>query len=178
MNVFPGFHDHLFYLDIKNKKWFNLTIKIVILFFIKLSIMKHVKIILCLFFLTIISCKTEIKKENLVELNGFWEITKVEMPDGSSKEFKINETIDFIKFDEMNGFRNKVIPQLDGKLLSNNLTEKFTIVEKENAFWFQYKTEHASWVEELIALNNEEMVVKNSNELIYFYKKRTDLKKE
>ena len=100
------------------------------------------------------------------------------MPDGSSKEFKINETIDFIKFDEMNGFRNKVIPQLDGKLLSNNLTEKFTIVEKENAFWFQYKTEHASWVEELIALNNEEMVVKNSNELIYFYKKRTDLKKE
>jgi hypothetical protein len=140
--------------------------------------MKHVKIILCLFFLTIISCKTEIKIENLVELNGFWEITKVEMPDGSSKEFKINETIDFIKFDEMNGFRNKVIPQLDGKLLSNNLTEKFTIVEKENAFWFQYKTEHASWEEELIALNNEEMVVKNSNELIYFYKKRTDLKKE
>lgn len=140
--------------------------------------MKYVKIILCLFFLTIISCKTEIKKENLVELNGFWEITKVEMPDGSSKEFKINETIDFIKFDEMNGFRNKVIPQLDGKLLSNNLTEKFTIIEKENVFWFQYKTEHASWEEELIALNNEEMVVKNSNELIYFYKKRTDLKKE
>ena len=100
------------------------------------------------------------------------------MPDGSSKEFKINETIDFIKLDEMNGFRNKVIPQLDGKLLSNNLTEKFTIVEKENAFWFQYKTEHASWEEELIALNNEEMVVKNSNELIYFYKKRIDLKKE
>ncbi len=129
-------------------------------------------------FLSILSCQSDVKPENLVGLNGFWEIEKVEMPDGSTKEFKINETIDFIKFDKMSGTRNKVIPQLDGGLLSNNLFENFTIVEKENVFWFDYKTEHASWTEELIKLSKEELVVKNSNDLIYFYKKRTDLKKE
>lgn len=140
--------------------------------------MKHIKIILGLFFLTFISCKSDVKPENLVELNGFWEIIKVEMPDGSSKEFKVNETIDFIKFEKMSGSRNKVIPQLDGTLLSNNLSEKFTVVDKQGVFWFNYKTEHTSWEEELVKLTKEELVVKNSNDLIYFYKKRTDLKRE
>lgn len=140
--------------------------------------MNNFKIIAIFFTLFFLSCKKDVSKESLVELNGFWEITKVEMPDGSSKEFKINETIDFVSFKEMNGTRNKVIPQLDGKLLSNNLIEKFTIIEKEKAFWFQYKTEHATWEEELVSLSNEKLVVKNSNDLIYFYKKRTDLKKE
>lgn len=140
--------------------------------------MKHIKIILGLFFLTFISCKSDVKPENLVELNGFWEIIKVEMPDGSSKEFKVNETIDFIKFEKMSGSRNKVIPQLDGTLLSNNLSEKFTVVDKQGVFWFNYKTEHTSWEEELIKITKEELVVKNSNDLIYFYKKRTDLKTE
>lgn len=140
--------------------------------------MKHMKIIIALFFLTFMSCQSDVKSEDLVKLNGFWEIEKVEMPDGSSKEFKINETIDFFKFAEMSGSRNKVIPQLDGGLLSNNLFENFTIVEKDNVFWFNYKTEHTSWTEELIKLTNQELVVKSSNDLIYFYKKRTDLKKE
>jgi len=140
--------------------------------------MKHIKIILGLFFLTLVSCKSDVKPENLVELNGFWEIIKVEMPDGSSKEFKVNETIDFIKFEKMSGSRNKVIPQLDGTLLSNNLSEKFMVVDKQGVFWFNYKTEHTSWEEELVKLTKEELVVKNSNDLIYFYKKRTDLKTE
>lgn len=140
--------------------------------------MKHIKIIFGLFFLSILSCQSDVRIEDLTQLNGFWEIEKVEMPDGSKKEFKVNETIDFIKYDKMNGSRNKVIPQLDGGLLSNNLFENFTVVEKENTFWFNYKTEHASWAEELIALSKDELVVKNSNDLIYFYKKRADLKKE
>jgi hypothetical protein len=78
----------------------------------------------------------------------------------------------------MNGSRNKVIPQLDGGLLSNNLFENFAVLEKESKFWFNYKTDHASWSEELIKLSKDELVVKNSNDLIYYYKKRNDLNKE
>ena len=140
--------------------------------------MKHMKIILGLLFLTFLSCQTDVKVEDLGQLNGFWEIEKVQMPDGSTKEFKINESLDFIKYDNMNGSRNKVIPQLDGGLLSNNLFENFTITEKDNTFWLNYKTEHTSWTEELINLSNNKLVVKNSNDLIYFYTKRTDLNKE
>ncbi|MEQ3661458.1 MAG: hypothetical protein ABNG98_03400 [Flavobacterium sp.] len=140
--------------------------------------MKQVKIIFGFFFLSLLSCQSEVKTEDLDQLNGFWEIEKVEMPDGSVKEFKINETIDFIKYDKMNGSRNKVIPQLDGGLLSNNLFENFAVLEKESKFWFNYKTDHASWSEELIKLSKDELVVKNSNDLIYYYKKRNDLNKE
>jgi len=140
--------------------------------------MKHIKIIFGLLFLSFLSCQTDVKVEDLGQLNGFWEIEKVEMPDGSTKEFKINESLDFIKYDKMTGSRNKVIPQLDGGLLSNNLYENFTITEKDKTFWLNYKTEHTSWTEELIKLSNDKLVVKNSNDLMYFYTKRTDLNKE
>ena len=59
--------------------------------------MKHIKIILVLFFLSILSCKSDVKPEDLQQLNGFWEIEKVQMPDGSTKEFKINEIKELLK---------------------------------------------------------------------------------
>jgi hypothetical protein len=140
--------------------------------------MRHIKIIIGLFFLIFSACQSDVKSEDLVALSGFWEITKVEMPDADAKEFKINESIDFIHFEDKKGFRVKVIPQFDGGLLSNKTKEYFDIIEKESVFYFLYKTDYASWEEEIIIINKEELVVKNSNDLVYFYKKRTDLNKK
>uniref|UniRef100_UPI00404ABF9A lipocalin family protein n=1 Tax=Flavobacterium sp. TaxID=239 RepID=UPI00404ABF9A len=140
--------------------------------------MKHIKLLFAFLFFTIYGCKTDIQPEDLKHLNGYWEITKVEMPDGDEKEFKVNESMDFIHFEDKNGFRVKVIPQIDGGFLSNKTKENFDILEKESVFYFLYKTDFASWEEEIITINNEELVVKNSNDLVYFYKKRTDLNKK
>ena len=136
--------------------------------------MKLNKILFVFLFITIYGCKPNVALEDLKHLNGYWEITKVEMPDGDEKEFKINESIDFIHFEDKKGFRVKVIPQIDGGLLSNKTKENFNIIEKESVLYFLYKTEYASWEEEIITINTEELVVKNSNDLVYFYKKRTD----
>ena len=140
--------------------------------------MKLNKILFVFLFITIYGCKPNVALEDLKHLNGYWEITKVEMPDGDEKEFKINESIDFIHFEDKKGFRVKVIPQIDGGLLSNKTKENFNIIEKESVLYFLYKTEYASWEEEIITINTEELVVKNSNDLVYFYKKRTDLNKK
>jgi hypothetical protein len=140
--------------------------------------MKLKKILFVFLFITIYGCKSDIKLEDLNNLNGYWEITKVEMPDGDEKEFKINESIDFIHFEDKKGFRVKVIPQIDGGLLSNKTKESFDIMEKKSVLFFLYKTDYASWEEEIITINKEELVVKNSNDLVYFYKKRTDLNKK
>ena len=140
--------------------------------------MKLGNLLFSLLFITIYGCKTDLKSEDFKHLNGYWEITKVEMPDGDEKEFKINESIDFIHFEDKKGFRVKVIPQLDGKLLSNKTKEYFEVKEKESAFYFLYKTEYASWEEEIIEISANELVVKNSNDIVYFYKKRNDLKKQ
>ena len=52
------------------------------------------KIILFLVFGLFLSCKQSISESDLQNLNGYWEIEKVELPDGDKKEYKVNETID------------------------------------------------------------------------------------
>ena len=109
-------------------------------------------ILLFIIYLVFISCKQTIKKTEIEYLNGYWEIVKVELPEGETKNFKVNETIDFFSFQDNKGHRNKVIPQLDGTILSSSVLENFTIIEKNDAFYFEYKTNYASWKEELITM--------------------------
>jgi hypothetical protein len=134
-----------------------------------------IRILFTILFAFFISCKQTIKKTEIEYLNGYWEIVKVELPEGETKNFKVNETIDFFSFQDNKGHRNKVIPQLDGTILSSSVLENFTIIEKNDAFYFEYKTNYASWKEELITMTKEKLVVKNSNDLVYYYKKRDDL---
>lgn len=138
--------------------------------------MRYFKLVLCFVFFVFISCKNDVKSEDFKFLNGYWEITKVEMPDGEKKEFKVNETIDFIQYSNLKGSRNKVVPQLDGKILSNKLFENFTVNLTDEIYYLNYKTDFADWKEELLKINENELIVKNSNDLIYYYAKRTDLK--
>ena len=79
------------------------------------------KIILFLVFGLFLSCKQSISESDLQNLNGYWEIEKVELPDGDKKEYKVNETIDFFKIEANKGFRKKVMPQLDGTYLTNDI---------------------------------------------------------
>ena len=49
------------------------------------------KIVLFLVFGALVSCKQSIAEADLQNLNGYWEIEKVMLPDGEKKEYKINE---------------------------------------------------------------------------------------
>ena len=62
------------------------------------------KIFLFIVFVLLLSCKQTISKTDLNNLNGYWEIEKVELPDGDKKEYKVNETIDFFKIKDEKGF--------------------------------------------------------------------------
>ena len=82
------------------------------------------------------SCK-ETQKEDLAQLNGYWEIKKVKPKDGQEKIFKFNETVDFIEFKNDQGVRTKVKPSLQGDFKATNDTESFT-VSKENDQWIGF----------------------------------------
>ena len=130
------------------------------------------KRLLLLFFLGVFfSCKQNITQADMVNLNGYWEIEKVVLPDGDKKEYKINETIDFFKIDADKGFRKKVMPQLDGTYLTNDVQEEFVVVVKDGEASLQYKTTYASWNEEIIELTKDKLVVKNQQEIEYYYKR-------
>lgn len=130
------------------------------------------KRLLLLFFLGVFfSCKQNITQADMVNLNGYWEIEKVVLPDGDKKEYKINETIDFFKIEADKGFRKKVMPQLDGTYLTNDVQEEFLVVVKDGEASLQYKTTYASWNEEIIELTKDKLVVKNQQEIEYYYKR-------
>ena len=129
------------------------------------------RILLLIVLVSVLSCKQKITEADISNLNGYWEIEKVELPDGDKKEYKVNETIDFFKIEANKGFRKKVMPQLDGTYLTNDVQEAVVVVVKDGDASLQYKTTYASWKEEIIELTKDKLVVKNQQEIEYYYKR-------
>ena len=115
----------------------------------------------------------KIDKELLIStLPGYWEIDKVELKDGTTKEYNVSTTIDFIKLTTKNeGFRKKLQPNLVGKFFGSDDVERFEIIEGEGGIWLQYSTNLMRWKEKIIDINPEQLIVKNKEGLIYHYKR-------
>jgi hypothetical protein len=128
-------------------------------------------ILTCLILATLQSCKQTVTSEDLPKLNGYWEIEKVILPNGEKKEYKINESIDYLEVKDSIGFRKKVYPQFDGKFLINDLKEKLIISKSNSTYFIQYTTDYAKWKEEIIELHDSTFVVKNDAKLEYHYKR-------
>jgi hypothetical protein len=129
------------------------------------------KIVGLLVVVLFISCKQTITESDLNNLNGYWEIEKVILPNGEKKEYKVNETIDFFKITKSNGFRTKVMPQIDGTYLTNNINESVNVVIKDGAASIHYSTSYAQWNEEIIELSKDKLVINNQQDLEYHYKR-------
>ena len=119
----------------------------------------------------LISCHAGVKKEDLNKLNGYWEIKQVKLVGGETKDYKVNETIDYFELNDNVGFRQKVMPQFDGKFRTNGIKENIKILEKQNNFFIEYNTFYGKWQEEIIELADSTLVLKNKDNLEYTYKK-------
>lgn len=139
--------------------------------------LKH--LFFCCFILLAAACKKEVTNSDLTLLNGYWEIEKVKMPDGTEKDYSINTSVDYFEINEEGeGFRQKLIPQFTGEYLTNDIPEKIRIEQEGNVFWMNYKTDFAKWKEQLIKVEKNELVVKNEHDIIYYYKKTDPENKE
>ena len=129
------------------------------------------KIGLLLFALLLISCHSNVKKENIAKLNGYWEIKQVKFSTGKTKDYKINETIDYFELKDNQGFRQKVMPKFDGKFQTNGIKENIKVIEKDNAYFIEYNTTFGKWNEKIITIEDSTLVLKNKENLEYTYKK-------
>lgn len=130
--------------------------------------MRYLSIIL--FSILLFSCDKTYTDAELAKINGYWEIESVIMKD-SVKEYNVNNTIDYFELKGKTGFRKKVMPQLDGTYRMNDLSEKLEIVQDSGKVYIHYKTDYAQWQEEIVELTDEELVLKNSHNMEYHYKK-------
>jgi len=135
------------------------------------NICNIMKKVVLLFILICFSCSKRIEKEDLKYINGYWEIKSVETSEGVSKQYKVNETIDYFEIKNNKGYRQKVMPQLDGKYLTNGVQETVNIIEKNNEIYLEYKTKYGKWRETLISISDSTMELKNVNNTVYNYKR-------
>mgnify|MGYP007006685570 CR=1 FL=1 len=128
-----------------------------------------------IFAFLITGCNNQDPSEQLDDLNGYWEIERVEFSKDSIKEFKINENVDFIDIKDGNGFRKKVRPQFDGTYTVTNDAEKVVAKIEEGKLILYYTTPFDSWKETVIKADEDRLSVKNSSGKIYHYKRFTPL---
>jgi hypothetical protein len=126
-------------------------------------------LLLSIFF---VGCQQKVQPADITKINGYWEVEKVVFDEGKDKDYKMNESFDYFEIGEKNkGIRKKVMPQLDGSFLTNDTYENVTVrFEAEKAF-LDYSTPYAKWSEEIIALSDKELVLKNTDKKEYHYKK-------
>ena len=117
------------------------------------------------------SCQPKDIGKNIAKLNGYWEIDHVVLPDGSKKEYQMNESIDYFEIKSKTGYRKKVMPQFNGKYVVNNQQEDILITEKDAKFFVNYTTKYSKFKEEIIEIEDSVLVLKNDLGYEYFYKK-------
>ena len=131
--------------------------------------MKKVLFILLLVLLS--SCTST--EEKIDNLNGYWEITKAELPEGITKEFRFSELVDYIQVEGKQGFRKKVRPQLGGSFITSEDQENFEVKVENDSINLYYSTPYNEWKESLISSEEDELVILNEAGIIYTYKRFT-----
>lgn len=131
--------------------------------------MRSISILLILFILT--GCSKMVSKEDLTQLNGYWEIDKVIFHDGSTKDYKVNTNVDYIEISDFKGFRKKMQPKFDGSYTTSNDAEPFSILETNGIFKMYYKTNFSDWEEKIISISENNFSVKTKNGITYSYRR-------
>jgi len=121
--------------------------------------------------IVILSCNQTITNKDLNKINGYWEIKQVILKNGENKDYTINETIDYFQIKGTKGFRQKVMPQLDGTYKTNHLKETISISNDNGDFYMNYATKYGKWEEEIIEIQDSTLVLKNIDGIEYNYKK-------
>lgn len=110
-------------------------------------------------------------------IEGYWEIEVVTMADGSKKEYKFNETIEYISLnDSLVGFRKKLKPGINDTYFTTSDAEVISLKIENDSLNLYYSTPYANWKETVMEATSTKLLIINKNKNIYLYKRYTPLK--
>ena len=117
-----------------------------------------------------------VNPDDLHYLNGYWEISEVEFPNGATKEYGINPTIDFIHIEDGKGFRKKLKPQFDGTYDTSKDVESLSTATTNGSILLRYSTPLSEWEEKLVRLDSLSFSVVNEEGVTYRYNRFEPIK--
>ena len=118
-----------------------------------------------------LGCSNGDPQEMKAALGGYWVIEKVELADGSSREFRPGTTIDYFEVTGDSGVRKKVVPRIDGRFEVNKSAERFYLKVENDSLNIYYKTPYNEWKETVLRAKDSNLVIINSENKRYYYKK-------
>ena len=137
------------------------------------------KLILVFSIFVLVSCSNNDPEEQLKNLNGYWQIEKVEMENDSVIEYSLSQYIDYIEIKDSIGFRKKLKPKIDGGFIKvSNDSENIKAIVEDNSLFLYYSTPFDEWQEEVLEATNEELVILNRDDKKYYYKRYKPLLSE
>jgi hypothetical protein len=131
--------------------------------------MKLIYIIVITIFFS--SCGKDTPEVIISDLQGYWEIESVIMPDGTKRDFGMSATIDFISVEGNKGIRKKVVPKIDGSFETSKAIENFEFKTENDSLRLYYSTPFDTWKETVLVLKDSTLKVMNRDHKIYSYKR-------
>ena len=126
------------------------------------------KRLIILFFFTL-SCNNQV---NLDYINGYWEVVSVSKNNKFFKEYPFSNAVDFFVIDSLNnGFRKKIKPKIDGSFEITLHEIPISIKDNNNSFDIIYLSAGNQYVETINILDQNRLVIKNSEGIIFSYKR-------
>jgi len=136
------------------------------------------RIIYVIWIFTLISCNDN-PEDFIGFVDGYWEIEKVILPDGTERDYSYNESIDYFSIsDSLSGFRKKLKPNFEGKFTTSKNAESLKIVIENDSLNIYYTTPFDNWKETVLYADSEKLKIINSNKNVYLYKRYTPLEIE
>ncbi len=139
------------------------------------SLLASGKTLLIVFGLLIISCAKN-PETYIQHIEGYWEIEKVTLSNGFEKEYKFNETIDYISLnDSLKGFRKKMKPGINDTYFTSDDAEAIMIKIENDNLNIYYTTAYAKWKETVLEATPINLTIINENKDVYLYKRYTPI---
>ena len=124
---------------------------------------------LIILFFFIISCDRQI---NLDLINGYWEIVSVSKNNEFVKEYPFSNAVDFFIIDSLNnGYRKKIKPKINGSFEITLHEIPISIKNSNNFYEIKYYSTGNQYVETISKLDQNRLVIKNSEGIIFSYKR-------
>ena len=124
---------------------------------------------LIILFFFIISCDKQI---NLDLINGYWEIVSVSKNNEFVKEYPFSNAVDFFIIDSLNnGYRKKIKPKINGSFEITLHEIPISIKNTNNFYEIKYYSTGNQYVETISKLDQNRLVIKNSEGIIFSYKR-------
>ena len=124
---------------------------------------------LIILFFFIVSCEKQI---NLDLINGYWEIVSVSKNNEFIKEYPFTNAVDFFIIDSLyNGYRKKIKPKINGSFEITLHEIPISIKNNNNSYEIKYYSAGNQYVETINKLDQNRLVIKNSEGIIFSYKR-------